>query len=72
MPVWSFTLLINVVISDRKTTVGIALVQVCRNYVKWNMSTVLFAENNNVLIAENEKKLVNEFDTVCRRRVLKL
>ena len=74
MSPWLFNLYMDGVIREMKAKVDGGGVEMCVNDDKWMLNTILFADDT-VLIAENEKdlqKLVNVFDSVCKRRKLKV
>ncbi len=61
------------VIREMKAKIGNLGIEMSIDNAKWNLSTILFADDT-VLLAESEKvlqKLVNEFSNVCLRRKLK-
>ena len=74
MSPWLFNLYMDGVIREMKAGAVNAGVELCTNDGKWLVNTILFADDT-VLIAKsgNElQRLVNLFDSVCRRRKLKV
>ncbi len=58
------------VIREMKAKVDDVGVEMCVNNDKWVLNTIMFADDT-VLIADNEsdlQKIVNVFDSVCKRR----
>ncbi len=73
MSPWLINLYMDGVIREMKAKAGDAKVEMCVNNGKWVLNTVLFADDTG-LIAGNGgdlQKLVNVFDSVCKRWKLK-
>ena len=74
MSPWLFNIYMDGVLREMKANVGGVGVEMCVNGGNWVLNTILFADDT-ALIAENERdlqKLVNMFDSVCKRRRLKV
>ncbi len=74
MSPWFFNLCLDGVTREMKAKVGDVGVEMCVNDGKWMLNTILFADNTFLLAKyENDlQKVVNVFDTVCKRRKLKV
>ncbi len=71
MSPWLFNIYMDGVMREMKGKVGVRMYAEGR---KWVLNSILFADDT-VLIAENEsdlQKLVSVFDSVCKRRKLKV
>jgi len=74
MSPWLFNLFMDGVVREVKARAGDGGIELCTDEAKWKLNTLLFADDT-VLVAENERdlqKLVEEFNTVCQRRKLKV
>ncbi len=75
MSPWLFNIYMDVVMREMKGRVGEVGVKMYAEGRKWVLNSILFSDDT-VLIAENEsdfyKNLVSVFDSVCKRRKLKV
>ncbi len=74
MSPWLFNIYMDGVDRKVKVKVGEVAVRMCDEGRKWVLNSILFADDT-VLIAENEsdlQNLVSLFDSVCKRRKLKV
>ncbi len=74
MSPWFFNSYVDGVIREMKTKVGEVGMEMRVNDGKWIQLNAVLSDDDTVLIAENEsdlQKLVNVFNSVCKRRKLK-